>query len=53
MARLIITLTTDYGTGDHLVGAMKGVILNIKPDAEIEEDSSGAKQMVVLIPVLT
>jgi S-adenosylmethionine hydrolase len=35
LARPIITLTTDYGTGDHLVGAMKGVILNINPDVSI------------------
>jgi len=31
----IITLTTDFGTSDHLVGAMKGVILNINPAARI------------------
>jgi S-adenosylmethionine hydrolase len=31
----IITLTTDYGTNDHLVGAMKGVILKIQPEAQI------------------
>ena len=31
----IITLTTDYGTKDHLVGAMKGVILKIQPEAQI------------------
>jgi S-adenosylmethionine hydrolase len=31
----IITLTTDFGTNDHLVGAMKGVILNINPAARI------------------
>jgi hypothetical protein len=31
----IITLTTDYGTSDHLVGAMKGVILKIQPEAQI------------------
>ena len=35
MARPIITLTTDYGTSDHLVGAMKGVILSINPEVEI------------------
>lgn len=27
----IITLMTDFGTSDHYVGVMKGVILNIKP----------------------
>jgi hypothetical protein len=31
----IITLTTDYGTNDHLVGVLKGVILKINPEARI------------------
>jgi S-adenosylmethionine hydrolase len=31
----IITLTTDFGTSDHLVGTMKGVILSINPAARI------------------
>src|ERR1700730_3183478 len=31
----IITLTTDYGTNDHLVGTLKGVILKINPEATI------------------
>jgi S-adenosyl-L-methionine hydrolase (adenosine-forming) len=35
LADPIITLTTDFGTNDHLVGAMKGVILNINPAARI------------------
>lgn len=35
MADPIITLTTDFGTSDHLVGTMKGVILNINPGARI------------------
>lgn len=35
MARPIITLTTDFGSADHLVGTMKGVILSVNPDAEI------------------
>ncbi len=35
LARPIITLTTDFGTGDYFVGAMKGVILSINPDIEI------------------
>ncbi len=29
----VITLTTDFGLSDHYVGAMKGVILSINPDA--------------------
>lgn len=35
MPRPIITLTTDYGTSDHFVGVMKGVILSINPEVEI------------------
>jgi S-adenosylmethionine hydrolase len=30
----LITLTTDFGTQDHYVGVMKGVILNINPAAQ-------------------
>src|ERR1700740_2238295 len=33
--RPIITLTTDYGTSDHLVGVMKGVILSINPEVNV------------------
>jgi S-adenosyl-L-methionine hydrolase (adenosine-forming) len=35
LARPIITLTTDYGTNDHLVGVLKGVILTINPEVNI------------------
>ncbi len=35
MANAIITLTTDYGTNDHLVGTLKGVLLKINPDLTI------------------
>jgi S-adenosyl-L-methionine hydrolase (adenosine-forming) len=35
----IITLTTDYGTGDHLAGVLKGVILRILPNATIVDIS--------------
>lgn len=31
----IITLTTDFGDTDYFVGAMKGVILEINPEAKI------------------
>jgi hypothetical protein len=31
----IITLTTDFGTADSYVGTMKGVILNIAPQARL------------------
>jgi S-adenosylmethionine hydrolase len=33
--RPIVTLTTDFGLNDHFIGTIKGVILNIAPDAEI------------------
>jgi S-adenosylmethionine hydrolase len=35
LSRPIITLTTDYGIGDHLVASMKGVILGVNPEAAI------------------
>lgn len=35
MANPIITLTTDYGTADHLMAVLKGVILKINPEATI------------------
>ncbi len=35
MTNPVITLTTDYGTSDHLVGVLKGVILRIAPNATI------------------
>ena len=39
MARPIITLTTDYGTGDHLVGVMKGVMLSVNPEMNVVDIS--------------
>ena len=35
----IITLLTDFGTQDYFVGAMKGVILGICPDAQLADIS--------------
>ncbi len=35
LCSLIVTLTTDFGTRDPFVGAMKGVILGIHPDVRI------------------
>ena len=31
----VITLTTDFGSADHFVGTMKGVILGIAPRARM------------------
>jgi hypothetical protein len=39
LARPIVTLTTDFGSNDHLVGAMKGVILKVNPDVQIVDIS--------------
>ena len=35
----IITLTTDFGTKDHFVGAIKGTIYSELPDARIVDIS--------------
>lgn len=35
MPRCLITLTTDFGTGDHFAGTMKGVILGLNPMATL------------------
>ena len=35
MARPVLALLTDFGSRDHYVGAMKGVILGICPDATL------------------
>jgi S-adenosylmethionine hydrolase len=35
MAKTLIALLSDFGTQDHYVGAMKGVILSINPEATL------------------
>ncbi|MEI6666893.1 MAG: SAM-dependent chlorinase/fluorinase [Acidobacteriota bacterium] len=35
MTRPVVAILTDFGTADHYVGAMKGVILSICPDATL------------------
>jgi S-adenosylmethionine hydrolase len=51
--RPIITLTTDFGTNDHFVGAMKGVILDIVPDAQIVDICHSIQAYDVLDGALT
>lgn len=51
--RPIITLTTDFGTNDHFVGAMKGVILEIVPEAAIVDISHAVQAHDVLDGALT
>lgn len=53
MARPIITLTTDYGTNDHLVGAMKGVILSINPEVMLVDITHGVIPHDILDGALT
>jgi S-adenosyl-L-methionine hydrolase (adenosine-forming) len=51
--RPIVTLTTDFGINDHFVGTMKGVILNIAPDAEIVDINHAVQAFDVLDGALT
>ena len=48
MSNPIITLTTDYGTGDHLAGVLKGVILKILPNATVVDISHQVAPMDLL-----
>ena len=53
MARPIVTLTTDFGTNDHFVGTMKGVILDLTPEAEIIDISHAVQAFDILDGALT
>jgi S-adenosylmethionine hydrolase len=53
LARPIITLTTDYGINDHLVGVMKGVIFGINPDVNIVDITHGVLPHDILDGALT
>jgi S-adenosyl-L-methionine hydrolase (adenosine-forming) len=46
--RPIVTLTTDFGLNDHFVGTIKGVILEIVPEAEIVDISHAVQPFDVL-----
>jgi hypothetical protein len=48
-----ITLTTDFGLNDHYVGAMKGVILEIAPEAQIIDISHAVQPFDILDGALT
>jgi S-adenosylmethionine hydrolase len=49
----IITLTTDFGSNDHFVGTMKGVILDIVPEAQIVDICHSVQAFDVLDGALT
>ena len=53
MARPIITLTTDFGSNDHFVGTIKGVILDIAPEAQIVDICHSVQSFDVLDGALT
>ena len=48
MAQRIVTLTTDFGVSEHYVGAMKGVILTVNPDAKIVDICNSVQSYDVL-----
>lgn len=52
-SRPIVTLTTDFGLSDHFVGTMKGVILEICPDAQIVDICHSVQPFDVLDGALT
>jgi S-adenosyl-L-methionine hydrolase (adenosine-forming) len=49
----IITLTSDFGLNDHFIGAMKGVILEIAPEAQIIDISHAVQPFDILDGALT
>ncbi|HEY1272144.1 MAG TPA: SAM-dependent chlorinase/fluorinase [Terriglobales bacterium] len=53
MPRSIITLTTDFGVSDHFVGTIKGVILDIVPEAEIIDICHSVQPFDILDGALT
>jgi len=44
----MITFTTDFGSGEHYVGVMKGVIYSINPAAHIVDISNGVQSYDLL-----
>jgi S-adenosyl-L-methionine hydrolase (adenosine-forming) len=49
----MVTFTTDFGNNDHYVGAMKGVIYNINPQALVVDISNSVHSYDVLDGALT
>lgn len=49
----IITITTDFGTEDHYVGAMKGVMLGINPEAQIVDITHEVPKFDILSGAVT
>ena len=53
MPQRLITFTTDFGVNDHYVGAMKGVILSINPQAQMVDICNAVQSFDVLDGALT
>ena len=53
MPNRLVTLTTDFGLNDHFVGTMRGVILNINPQAQIVDICNAVNSFDVLDGALT
>jgi S-adenosyl-L-methionine hydrolase (adenosine-forming) len=53
VANRLVTFTTDFGVSDHFVGAMKGVILKLNPDAHIVDISNSVHSFDILDGALT
>lgn len=53
MAQRLVTLTTDFGLNDHFVGTMRGVILNVNPQAQIIDICNSVQSYDILDGALT
>ena len=53
MSQRIITFTTDFGLSEHYVGAMKGVILSIAPEAKLVDISNAVQSFDILDGAIT
>lgn len=52
-ANNIVTLTTDFGVSDHFVGTMRGVILDVNPQANVVDLCNSVNPFDVLDAALT
>jgi S-adenosyl-L-methionine hydrolase (adenosine-forming) len=52
-ATRIVTLTTDFGGGDHFVGTMRGVILGVNPAAQVVDLCNSVNSFDLLDGALT
>jgi S-adenosyl-L-methionine hydrolase (adenosine-forming) len=49
----LVTLTTDFGSSDHFVGTMRGVILGVNPEAQLVDLCNAVNSFDVLDGALT